>query len=152
MIAPAGMPRTGSAYLSTIQKGFPLLYVARVLGASAAKASYTLQDTAVDTLTVEGKYKGADGNAIDVEVTDATDGDNNHFNMTVFVEGATGRTEDTFENLNYSGVGADSVPALTSKLLVGAITKVASGRPDNGTYSMTGGANGTINAARYVGT
>jgi phage tail sheath protein FI len=151
-IAPPGMVRTGDGYLSTIQKGFPTLKYVRVLGTTAAKASASLLDGVTACLTVTLKYKGAAGNSVDCVVADATDGDANHFNLTVRVTSASGTTEDIFENLNYSGTGDDSDPDLSALILVGALTKAAAGRPDNGTTSCTGGLDGTVTAADYTGT
>src|SRR5690606_1061087 len=84
IIAPRGMDRTGSGYLATIQKAFPTLYLARVLGSAAAAASVTLQETATDIITITLKYKGTAGNSVDAVVSAASDGDANHFNLRVF--------------------------------------------------------------------
>jgi hypothetical protein len=150
--APPGMSRTGDGYLSTIAKGFPTLKVVRVLGSAAAKASAALLETATPIITVTLKYKGTAGNSVDCVVSDATDGDANHFNLTVRVTGTSGTTEDVFENLNYSGTGDDSTPDVTNAYLVGSITKSNAGRPDNGTTICTGGLDGTIDSSRYIGT
>lgn len=153
MFGPRGMTLTGKAYLSLVEKGFPSLRLVRVVGATAAKADATLQTgAAADVITVEAKYKGAEGNNIDCVVSDASDGDANHFNLAVTVTGASGTTTDNFYNLNYSGTGADSTPTFTDKLLTGAITLVLAGRPANGTTSMSSGSDGTVTAADYVGT
>lgn len=151
--APPGMSHTGSGYLATIRKGWADLRIVRVLGSAAAKATKVLQDTAVNCITVDAKYKGAAGNSINLIVANATDGDANHFNMTAQVTGASGTTEDFFENLNYSGIGTNSTPDLTRARLVGAITLTGTpGRPDNGTFALATGADGSITSAEYVGT
>lgn len=153
IIAPRGMDRTGSGYLSTIQKAFPTLYLARVLGSAAAAASVTLQQAATtDIITITLKYKGTAGNSVDAVVSAASDGDANHFNLRVFVENEDGVTEDIFENLNYSGTGADSDPVLTNALLVGSIVKANDGVPDAGSSDFAGGLDGTIDSGRYIGT
>lgn len=153
MVAPSGMTRTGSGYLSLLGKAYPTLRFVRVVGSGAAKASATLTQTGpVDVLTVEAKYKGSGGNSLSAVVDNATDGDVNHFNLTVSCTGASGTTTDVFENLNYSGTGDDSVPTFSSKLLVGAITRLAAGRPTNGTYTFSGGSDGTVTGSDYVGT
>lgn len=153
MYGPRGMTLTGKGYLSLIGKGFPSLRIVRALGTTAAKATATLIETGPTSIaTVTAKYEGAEGNNIDCVVSNASDGDADHFNLTVTVTGASGTTTDYFFNLNYSGTGADSTPTYTDKLLVSAITKLASGRPDNGTYSMSAGSDGTVAASDYVGT
>jgi hypothetical protein len=150
--APGGMARTGAGYLSVIGKAWPVLKVVRVLGSDAAKSAVTLDDAAADCLTLTLKYKGVAGNSVVATVSDATDGVADHFNLKVSITNSLGTTEDVLENLNYSGVGADSAPKLTSMKLIGTIAKVAAGRPDNGTFSFIGGADGTITSAEYVGT
>ncbi|HEX7464109.1 MAG TPA: hypothetical protein VF382_04335, partial [Actinomycetota bacterium] len=153
--APAGMARTGDGYLSTIRKGWADLRLVRVMGPTAAKAAAALQDTTptpLTIITVTGKYKGTAGNAIVCTVSAASDGDANHFNLAVSVTGASGTTTDIFVNLNYSGTGADSTPVLTSCRLVGSIVKTNAGRPDNAATTMTGGVDGTVTSAEYVGT
>jgi phage tail sheath protein FI len=85
-------------------------------------------------------------------VSDASDGVAGHFNLTVSVTSASGTTSDVFKNLNYSGVGTNSVPDFSDKLLVGSITFGSAGRPDNATLTCASGADGTVEAADYVGT
>lgn len=151
--APPGMSHTGSGYLATIRKGWADLRIVRVLGSTAAKATKVLQDTAVNCITVDAKYKGAAGNSINLIVSDATDGDANHFNLKAQVTGSSGTTEDVFENLNYSGVGTNSSPDLTRARLIGAITLSGTpGRPDNGTFAMATGSDGSVTSGDYVGT
>lgn len=151
--APGGMTRTGSGYMAVIGKAWPVLKVVRVLGTTAAAASVILDASgAVDCVNVALKYKGVAGNSATWTVAAATDGDANHFNLTVTITSASGTTQDIFENLNYSGAGADSTPSFTSTKLVGSISKVAAGRPVNGTGSFTGGSDGTVASTDYVGT
>lgn len=150
--APPGMTRTGDGYLSLIRKAWADLRVVRVMGSAAARASAALLDGATTVVTVQALYKGAAGNDIDCVVTDADDGDTDHFNLEVVVTGASGTTRDVFKNLNFSGTGADSAPVLTQCRLVGAFTAGTDGRPTNGTYSMTTGSDGTVDSAAYIGT
>lgn len=153
MVAPPGMSRTGSGYLSIIQKAWPRLKFVRVEGSSAIAAFVTLaSSTPTNLLTVTLKYPGTAGNSVTATVSPASDGDSNHFNLAVSVTGASGTTTDTVKNLNYSGIGADSVPDLTNTLLLGSIVKLASGIPVTGTFSFASGTDGTIAAADYVGT
>jgi hypothetical protein len=152
ILAPFGMARTGSGWLATLQKGWPDLRIVRVLGSAAAKASAALLDGATEIVIVPARYKGTAGNSIICIVTDAADGDANHFNLEVAVSGANGTTSDLYENLNYSGVGTESPPVDVGPRLTGILVKVADGRPTNSIYTMTGGLDGTINSARYTGT
>lgn len=154
MVAPPGMSRTGSGYLSVIKKGWPLLKFIRVLGASSVAATASLPDAVpTNIVKVDLKYTGVAGNSVTWTVAAASDGDNNHFNLTVTVTGTSGTTTDIVRNLNYSGTGTDSAPDLSSALLIGAITKLASGRPINGSGSFGTGADGTaVDATDYVGT
>jgi len=151
--APAGMSRTGSGYLSVAGKSWPVLKVVRVLGTSAAKATAAINKTGPTLmLTLTLKYKGTAGNSVTATIAAASDGDANHFNLTVTASNAYGTTVDKLENLNYSGVGTDSAPDLSNCLLLGSITKASSGTPIVGTTTFSGGADGTINSAAYLGT
>lgn len=152
-LAPPGMSRTGSGYLSIIRKGFPRIKFVRVLGTSAAAASAILaSSTPTNIITVTLKCKGTAGNAVTATVAPASDGDANHFNLTVAVTGVTGTTFDFIQNLNYSGTGADSVPDLSKCFLIGSIVKDASGVPAAGTTAFSGGTDGTVLSSDYVGT
>lgn len=151
--APAGMSRTGGGWMAIASKAWPLLKVVRVLGTAAAKASVTINKAGPAAfIDVTLKYKGTAGNSCTATTAAATDGDANHFNLTVTVTGASGTTSDLFQNLNYSGVGTDSAPDCSGCFLVGSITKTSAGTPILGTSSFTGGANGTINSTAYLGT
>jgi hypothetical protein len=151
--APGGMPRTGAGYMSIIGKAWPVLKVSRVLGTGAAVAVAALSDAVPAVILNLGlKYKGAAGNAVTWTVSDATDGDVNHFDLTVSVTSVSGTTSDVLKNLNYSGTGADSVPSFVGMKLLGSITKALAGRPANGTGSFSAGSDGVITSASYVGT
>ncbi len=152
-LAPRGMTRTGSAYLSLIKKAWPVLRVVRVVGAGAVKASRTLSDvvpTVIVTLTA--KYEGTAGNSITATVANASDGDATHFNLTIAVTGTSGTTSELYENLNYSGTGTESTPTFTDRVLLGAITKNASGRPLNGSSTFGSGTSPAVISSDYVGT
>ena len=151
--APAGMTRTGSGYLSIIRKGWPLLKVVRVEGATAVIASAILNKTGpTPMLTLTLKYPGTAGNSVTATVAAPSDGNVNHFNLTISVTGQTGTTTDFFQNLDYSGTATDSTPDFTKTLLIGSITKTASGVPLNGTTTFSSGTDGTIASGDYVGT
>lgn len=151
--APGGFSRTGAGYMSVMGKAYPTLKVVRILGSTAAAGAVTINKSGpAAMLTVTLNSKGTAGNSVTATVEDATDGDANHFNLTVTITGPSGTTSDKFENLNYSGTGSDSVPDCTKCLLVGSIAKVAAGLPIRATTSFSGGTNGTITAPTYVGT
>lgn len=140
LYAPRGMNRLSTGYLSLLAKAFPDLVIARVLGTAAAAAEATLDDGGTDVMTVAAKYKGVAGNSLVATVANASDGDANHFNLTVTISGATGAQSETIANINISGTGTDSYPSVSADfvdfLLIGSLTKIAAGRPDNGTYTF----------------
>ena len=151
LFAPAGSDRLSTGYLALLGKAFANLALARVMGTNATKSSATLDDGTDDIVTVEAKYKGPMGDDISLEVKDATDGDADHWNLVATLTGDSGNTVETFHNLNCSGTGADALGStqadIAQRVLIGAITKLVAGRPDNGTYTMSGGSTGTNVAA-----
>lgn len=157
LFAPPGMDRLSTGYLSLLSKAFPGLRVVRAVGSTAAKATCALTAAGpVTKMTLTAKYKGVAGNDLVATVAAASDGDANHFDLTVTVTGASGTTTDTIKNLNISGTGDDAYPDTDAELdqlaLVGTFTNTAAGRPANGTYTFSGGVTGTVNATAYVGT
>ena len=146
--APPGMDHTGSGYLSMIGKGWPTLKVVRALGAAATQASAPLGNV----VTVIGKYNGAAGNSLVATVSNAGDGSPNHFCLTVQIVGASGSSSETYDNLDYSGTATNSTPSFATAYLVGGIHLGTAGRPANGTYTFSGGADGAPNAFSYTGT
>lgn len=155
-IAPPGMNRTNSGFLAAIRKGFPFLRYVRVIGPTAAIATATINKTGpAPLIVVTLKSPGPEGNSVVCTTSAASDGDANHFNLTVSVTGPSGTTTDLIGNINVSGVGADALPNqafLDQLLLVGSITKSSAGVPIIGSTSCSGGTNGTIDATSYVGT
>jgi len=153
MIAPPGMSRLGSGYLSVIDKAWPLLKFIRVTGTGALAASANLVNGATTICVVALKYVGAAGNNCTWTVGSASDGNVNHFNLTVSVTGASGTTTDVIHNVDMTATGPTvSATDLASALLVGSITKSNTGTPTNNTGSFTAGSDGTITATNYVGT
>ena len=155
-LAPPGFTRTGSAYLMLVGKTFVDLSVVRVLGSSSSAGSVTLVDSGpTNIVSWPAKYHGTTSGQFTWTVSDATDGDPNHFNFTVSITGASGTTTDSIQNFNASAVGTQTVltdQMLESLLLIGQPTVLNAGRPVNGTGSFSSGTNGTINAGAYVGT
>ena len=157
MFAPPGMSRTGTGYLAFFTaKTFGAMRVVRVVGTTAAKATATLVNAVpTNLITLTAKYKGVAGNSLSAVVSDASDGDANHFDLAVSITGASGSWTDTLKNVNYSGVGTETSltqAQLDVLKLIGAPTKLASGRPTNGTYTFSSGSEGTAAATDYVGT
>lgn len=153
MFCPPGFDRNSTGYMALAGKGWPSLRIVRALPAAAVKASIALTAAGPTTIvTATAKYKGTAGNGITCVVSAADDADSNHFNLTVTKTGTSGTTVDTLRNLNFSGVGSDSVVDFTKLKLLGALTKSNSGRPVNGTYTMASGADGSIVSSDYIGT
>ena len=148
-IAPAGMDRTWSGYLSLIRKAWPTIKLVRVLGPTAAPATCTLGS---GVALVTAKCKGTAGNSLLATVSNASDGDPNHFDLVVTVAGASGITSDTMKSINFSGNGTDSVVDTKKALLTGSVRRAAAGRPLNGTYAFSNATDGTVNAGAYTGT
>lgn len=150
--APAGMTRTGSAYLSIIRKAWPRLGVVRVKDATAVASSAQLTQSAALRATVTASSTGTQGNSIILTVAAASDGNVNHFNLTAQVSSASGTTTEIYQNLNISGTGADVLPNLSASVLLGSFVKNNPGVPDNGNTTMGSGTDGSVTAPMYVGT
>jgi phage tail sheath protein FI len=151
--APPGMSRLGSGYLAMIQKAFPDLHLVRVIGASATPAAVQVSDTAGTTwlVLVTLKYPGTAGNAATATVSPASDGDPTHRNIAVTVTGASGTTTDFLQNINLSGLGPDTIVDTTKLRLVGSVQKLATGLLGMATVAFSGGTDGGVIAADYVG-
>lgn len=153
MFAPRGMAHGGSSYMALISKAFPELRIVRAISATAAAATCILSTAAPAAVcTIAAKYKGTEGNNLTAVVAAASDGDANHFNLTVSITGASGTTTETLQNVNLSGTGADTVFDFSTSLLIASITKTASGRPEDGTSSFSGGTSPALVSGDYVGT
>lgn len=157
--APPGFSHTNSAYLALTGKAWRGLRIVRVMGASPsppAAATSTLVDGATPTpntiATVTAKYPGTAGNSIVAVVSDPTDGDANHFKLTISITGASGSTVETIDNCNGSSSGTKSTFNLTNSKLITSISWGTSGRPVNGTYAFTGGTSPAVLSSDYIGT
>lgn len=151
--APPGFDRTGPGYLALTGKAYPTLRVVGVKGVGAVKAHCNLASAVPTTIAVlTAKYAGIAGNQIVAEVTDADDADDDHFNLSVTITGASGTTSETVKNINFSGTGPDSTFNLSKSKLIGSITKSAAGRPENGVVPLTGGTSPAVVSSDYVGT
>jgi len=150
-MAPPGMTRTGSGYLALLKKGWYDLRTVRVVGSAAAKATVNLVTGGTTILVATLKYVGAEGNAVTWTISAASDGDANHFNLAIAITGASGTTTDLLYNVDASGT-TFSDPTTSSLRLLGSLTRSNTGRPTDGTGTFSGGSDGTINSARYLGT
>lgn len=152
--APDGMSHLTTGYLAVIGKAFPTLKVVRVLASGKAKAVATLTTSGPTTqLDLTLKYNGTAGNSCIATVSDASDGNANHCNITVSVTDARGTTSDVLVNVDNTATTFVSPDLSTCKLL-GTIARHSTNvlRPLNGTYTFSGGLDGTITSAEYVGT
>lgn len=151
--APAGMPRTGSAHLGTINKAWPSLGAVRVADPTAVAATCIIQNSGLSTvLNITAISTGTAGNGITVTIGAPDDGVTGHFNLTAQVSSASGTTTEIYSNCNITGTGADVLPNLTNSVLLGSVTKALAGTPVFGITTMSGGTAGTITSTLYVGT
>lgn len=155
---PLGMGRSYSAYLMLISGSWPTLYGVRVVGNGAARASATLTGGG-SSIKVFARWPGTEGNSITATVSAASDGNALHFNLTISVSNSLGTTTEIFQNLNCSNSGTIALPSVdatglvTNAVLLGYMTITTNGVPTNGTYTFTGGTNGSaVVSTDYVGT
>ncbi|GEM_PF-1708264 len=151
--APTGMSHLMSGYLAVLGKGFPTLKIVRVLASGKAKATAALVNGASTELDVALKYNGTAGNAVIVTISDASDGVAAHCNIAVSVTDARGTTTDLFTNVDNTAT-VFSAPDCSQAKLTGSIARHGSNvlRPTNASVTCTGGLDGTITSAEYVGT
>jgi len=149
LFAPDGAPRTGSGYLSLIRKAWPTLKVVRVVGTGAAIAACPIP-AVTPKLTVNAAYKGVLGNSIVATVSDPTSGNVAKFKLTLTLTSATGTTSEIFDEIDATTTTIP--PSTAGKTLAGVITAGAAGRPVNGTYTFSGGSDGTVASSDYIGT
>jgi phage tail sheath protein FI len=152
LYAPAGMTRTGSAYLGLIGLMPPGIKLLRVMGAGGVAASVMLKDGLVDVVKLTLKYPGVEGNNVTVTVKGATDGDPNHVDLEITVTSASGTTTDTVKNYNASANSPESIVDTTRAVLLGSVEKLADGVPDTGTFSFAHGTTPAVLSSDYLGT
>lgn len=134
-------------------KKFGLLCVRRVVASDAVAASHAMPDvnpTTIATITANSKGAWANGatGGVTYTIADATDGNANHWNLTITYEGAS----KTYQNLDTTA-GNDNLAEVIgtgiNNLVV--VTKDADGRPLNASnVSLAGGSEGTLAASDYV--
>lgn len=131
----------GEVWKALLNKPFGTLVVRRVAAADAVKASFTDETAAggggTAVLTVRASSVGLWGNNVKYKIEDATDGDADHFNLTVSYLGE----EVLYENLDISAANVDNMAAAvgTDDARFVDLVKVADGRPVN-TAASTDGA------------
>lgn len=147
----SGGPVIGKVWLSLLNKQFGKIYVVRVAAAGAVRATRTFSDaTPTSIVRVDAANPGAWGNSLQAAVTNATDGNVNHFNLEVSYLGR----KIVYKNFDCSGtnnnlltvIGNDDANLVT-------VTKLAGGRPVNAAAaSLTTGSDGTIANSDYTAT
>lgn len=133
-------------------------------GLSASGASPTLNGSGWETaicnlldssgtavMQLVAKFGGSNGNLFTAQVSNASDGVANHFNLVVTWSNAvTGSTAETYANLQTQATAI--LPNVASSLLLGstALINTPTTRPANGSYTFYNGSNGaTVSANDY---
>lgn len=124
----------GEGWLALLNKPFGTLVIRRVAAADAVKASFTMETDADGSsgsavLRIDASSVGVWGNSVKFKIEDATDGDADHFNITIDYLGQ----RVLYENCAIDAANVDNLAAK-----VGAdparfvdLVKLANGRPDN---------------------
>ncbi len=152
-----GGPITNHVWQSLIGATNGQMTIVRAAADDAVAATITFNDTATPVLTVTASSVGAWGNGITATISDATDGDADHFNLTVkwrINESAQGGGTQVFTNLDISATGNDNLAkrVSTDDAIYVTVAKLVDGRPDNAADSaLTTGSDGTIDDADFTG-
>lgn len=135
----SGGPLLGQVWAALLNKAFGPLVVRRVRAADSIKASFTLESAAggagAPLLRIDASSAGAWGNLVGVKVSAATDGDTQHFNLTLQYRGK----QTVLPNVNITA-GNDNTAALVGGDVARLVdlVKLADGRPNNTTASADG--------------
>lgn len=136
----------GQVWAALLNKQFGTLVVQRVRAAAAVKASFTLETAAggagTAVLRVDASSVGSWGNLVGVSVSAASDGNANHFKLTVQYQGK----QKVLDNLDISSTNDNTaiVNGSDAARFVDLV-KLAPGRPSNNTASTDGAdANGFV--------
>ena len=155
MFNPPGFVRTNSAWLSVIRKAWPSLGAVRVT-ASSGEVSATLAISSVTPhvlLNLVAKYPGAAGNSLVGTVAPASDGNANHFNLTVSITSASGTTQELYPNIDCNTSVTSAFLNITNSTLIASYAQTTfTGAPVVGLTNFSTGADGAVVAANYVGT
>jgi hypothetical protein len=141
----------GKVWQSLLNKKFGRLYVVRAAAAAAAKATKTFADaTPTNIIRVDAANPGLWGNDVTIDIAAATDGNANHFNLTVNYLGR----KITYKNLDCSGTNDNTLQTIGSDdANLVTITKLAAGRPSNVSASaLTSGTEGSIANSDFTAT
>ncbi len=112
-------------------------------------ATCNINNAAGQTVAIlVAKWPGTLGNSIVPAIAAATDGNANHFNLTLTLTNpTTGTTTETYPNLSVQAT--QILPVVTSSLLLASFTVLGTPvtNPSVGTLAMIGGSNGAAVAA-----
>lgn len=149
---PLGMNRLASGYLMEISGSWPTLIGVRVIGPNCSRATATLSGGG-SSIKCTAKWVGTQGNSMTATVGNATDGNAQHYDLTISVSNAVGTTSEVFRSLNTTNAGTIVLPDTTFSTLLQSASVTTNGRPTNGTYTFSGASDGTAVASTdYVGT
>lgn len=139
----------GEVWKALLSKPFGRVVVRRVAAAAAATATIDIDDgegVPTDIITVAATSPGTWGNGISVAIENASDGVATSFNMRVTWRS----TVVLYENLNVNSTANNLLEVIGDDLAnLVVVTKLAAGRPDNGTYAPASGTEGTIAGSDY---
>lgn len=143
-----GGARIGEVHGALCNKKFGKIVVRRVAASDATKASHTFSDVVPTAIMqVVASSVGSWGANITAAVIAATDGDANHFNLSVTYLGKT----VIYQNLDLHA-GTDNSAAIigTDDARLVDIVKLADGRPLNASSTLaTAGSDGTLAVTDY---
>lgn len=130
----------GEGWKALLNKPFGTLVVQRVRASDAVTASFTLETATggggTPVLRADASSVGFWGNGVGVNVSAASDGNSNHFNLIAQYLGK----QTLFANLDISATGVDNLALVVGSdvATVITLTKLANGRPVNTTPSTDG--------------
>lgn len=136
-------------------KQFGRLRVIRVSNATQTSGNVTVSDgagTPVNIIRFEANSPGAWGNSLSVTIGPASNGNAAHFNVTVLRNGVA---QEVIRNLNHGLVPDDAyyssaIPISSDFIRIRRLA-AGDGRPVDGTYALTNGADGTFADSDYTG-
>jgi hypothetical protein len=151
----AGEAVVSEVWRALVNRAFGPLAIVRAAAAAAATAEADFVDTATPVINIAATSPGAWGAGITVTIADATDGNADHFNLTVNWNGQ----QAIYRNLDIS-TGNNNLASVigdfaSDRGLLIVATKLADGRPDNAADQAlddTTGADGSIADADFTGT
>lgn len=129
----------GQIWWALQQKTYGQFYAIRAAAAAATFASFNFETeaggTGTEVLHVAARGPGAHGNDIQTQISDASDDNANHFNLTTKLYKGT----RIFQNLDISGTNDNTLQVIGSDDATWiTVSKLAAGRPVNTTASTDG--------------